>query len=259
MIATSQTVLPTSLHRYLTAVTTDQFEEAVDLVTPDALSALPPAGPHEETAPRHQAGDREELNRILPGSFGDGPITVLTAAGTEDGHWLLEGRIESEPAETLIASFSTDGDLISRQLVFRCQLVEPPPAAASSAHRDGLRAVERYFEDLEAADMPAAVACFSTDALYSHPPYKHAPEEGRAEFRGRTALLAGFKRRGYRTVHHELLAHVQSGADFLVEGGTDDEPGGGSFISSVSLDADGRIRRYVALFTQPRVPFTTGR
>jgi hypothetical protein len=257
--ASSKTVLPASLHHYLSAVTTGQPEEAVGLVTPDALSALPPAGHHEETAPRRLTEGREELRTILPGSFGNGPMTLLTVAGTEDGHWLLEARIESDPAETLIASFTTEGDLISRQLVFRCRLVEPPPASSATATHDGLVGVERYFEHLEAADMPAAVACFSTDALYSHPPYKHAPEEGRAEFRGHGELLAGFERRGYRTVHHELLAHAQSGADFLVEGGTDDEPGGGSFISSVSLDADGRIRRYLALFTQPRVPFMTGR
>lgn len=249
-----------TLRRYLEAVSSGQHDEAVSLVTPDALSALPPPGPHEETAPRHQATDREQLKKILPGSLGDAPITVLTAAGTTDGHWLLEGRIESDPPETLIASFATTEDeLISRQLVFRCQPVEPPPTTPTTNHHEGLQAVERYFEHLEAADMPAAVACFATDALYSHPPYKHAPEEGRAEFRGHAELLAGFERRGYRTVHHELLAHAQSGADFLVEGGTDDEPGGGSFISSVTLDADGRIRRYVALFTQPRVPFTTGR
>jgi ketosteroid isomerase-like protein len=251
-------MIPT-LHRYLRAVSTGQLDEAVSLVSPNALSALPPAGPHEETAPRRQAADRGQLKKILPGSFGEGTITVLTSATGGDGHWLLEGRIESDPAETLIASFTTNGELISRQLVFRCQLVEPPPHTKPDTDQDALTIVERYFGHLEAADMPAAVACFSDDTLYSHPPYKHAPEEGRAEFRGHAELLAGFKRRGYRTVRHELLAHAQSGPDLLVEGGTDDEPAGGSFISSVSVDGDGRIRRYVALFTQPRVPFTTGR
>jgi hypothetical protein len=252
-------MIPLVLRRYLGAVEGGRLDDAVSLIAPDGLSALPSTGAHEETAPLRQAGDREQLKQILPGSFGDGPITVLMTAGNGDGHWFVEGRIESDPAETLIASFTVDGDAIRRQLVFRCQLVDPPPAGGSVANHDGRAAVERYFEALETADMPAAVACFSRDTLYSHPPYKHAPEEGRAEFRGRAELLAGFERRGYRTVHHQLLAHAQDGAAFLVEGGTDDEPGGGSFMSSVTLDGDGRIRRYVALFTQPRVPFLTGR
>ena len=257
MTATSPVLLPDVLARYLAAIASGDINDAVRHTSPDVTSALPPAGAHAETAPRREAEGRDELRAILSGSFGEAPLTVLTAAGN-GAHWFLEARVDGAPAETLVGSFTVRDQQVARQLVFRCELVEPPagdaPATPATAG-GGLAAVERYFEQLEAADMGAAVECFSRDTLYSHPPYKHAPEEGRAEFRGHGQLLAGFERRGYRTVRHELLAHAQAGAQFFVEGSTDDPPGGGSFVSSVTLDADGRIQRYVALFTQPRIPF----
>ena len=254
MTVTSPIILPSALHRYLTAISAGDLDDALRHTSPDVASALPPAGDHVETSARRQLTGREALRDALPGSFGDGAVTVLMAAGAGD-HWLLEGRVESDPAETLVASFTVRDDLITRQLVFRCELVGRPPGAQAATEHDALAAVERYFEHLEAADMPAAAECFSPDTVYSHPPYKHAPEEGRAEFRGRAELLAGFERRGFRTVHHDLLVGAQHGSHFLVEGCTDDPPDGASFLSSVTLDADGRIDRYVALMTQPRVPF----
>lgn len=259
MTATARAALPTTLDHYLAAISAGDLDEALRHTSPQVVSALPPDGEHVETSPRRQAIGRDELRAVLPGSFGAGPLAVLTAAGSGE-HWLVEGQVLTAPAETWVGSFTLDNGAVTRQLVFRCQLVQrPTEASAQPAPYDGRAVVERYFEHLEAADMPAAIECFSSDTVYSHPPYKHAPEEGRAEFRGHAELLAGFERRGFRTVHHELLVSAQIGADFLVEGCTDDPPDGGSFISSGTLDADGRIRRYVALFTQPRVPFTTGR
>jgi ketosteroid isomerase-like protein len=254
MTVTSTTILPSVLHQYLTAISAGDLDGALRHTSPDVASALPPAGDHVETSARRQTVGRQALRDALPGSFGDGAVTVLMAASAAE-HWLLEGRVESDPAETLVASFTVRDDLITRQLVFRCQLVGQPPAARARAEHDGLAAVERYFEHLEAGDMAAAAECFSPDTVYSHPPYKHAPEEGRAEFRGRAELLAGFERRGFRTVHHELLVGAQHGTHFLVEGRTDDAPDGASFLSSVTLDGEGRIDRYVALMTQPQVPF----
>ena len=252
------TTLPAALRRYLTAIADGDPDEAIRHTSHDVESALPPSPAEPETAPRRRISGRPYLRDALASAYGDSGLTVLLAAGGGD-RWFVEGQLDADPAETVVASFTVDGEAITRQLAFRCPLVARPPAPrAPSGGHDGLHAVERYFEHLERAEMSAAVECFSPDTLYSHPPYKHAPEEGRAEFRGRAELLAGFERRGYRTVHHELLASAQLGPHVLVEGSTDDAPGGGSFISSVTLDPEGRIERYVALFTQPRVPFDYG-
>jgi hypothetical protein len=47
---------------------------------------------------------------------------------------------------------------------------------------------------------------------------------------------------------------LQRGADCLLEGTAGGTALGGSFISSLSLDADGRIQRYAAFYCEPPVP-----
>ena len=69
--------------------------------------------------------------------------------------------------------------------------------------------LDTYFEHLEHGRFAAAADCFSEDCLYSHPPY--APGAGRAEFRGRAELLAGFVRRGNRPYEHTLAVTLQRG------------------------------------------------
>ncbi len=255
MSTTSRLALPVAIDAYLDAIATGDFDAGVLHTDAQVISALPPGTEAAENAPRLEVVGRDALRSALPGSFGDSGLTVLAAAGAGE-HWLVEGRIEGEPSETFAAGFTLRDDLIARQLVFRCQLVEPPPIAAADTavtEHDARAMVDRYFDRLETGDFPAAVACFSADGLYSHPPY--SPGAGRAEFRGSEELLAGFNHRGVRSVRHRLLVSPQNGADCLIEGLTDDEPQGGSFISSLSLDEDGRIKRYLALFCQPIVAF----
>jgi hypothetical protein len=254
MATTSRRALPVAIEGYLDAIATGDFGAAVLHTDPQVMSALPPDAQAAENAPRLKITGRDALHSALPGSLGDCGLTVLVTAGAGE-HWLVEGRVEGEPAETFAASFTLREELIARQLVFRCQLVEPPPAPADSAasRHDARAIVDRYFDRLEAGDFPAAGACFSADGLYSHPPY--SPGAGRAEFRGTEELLAGFNRRGVRSVRHRLLVSPQNGAECLIEGLTDDTPQGGSFISSLSLDENGLIKRYVALFCQPIVAF----
>ena len=51
-----------------------------------------------------------------------------------------------------------------------------------------------------------------------------------------------------------ILCCVQQGSECFIEGVVDGIPNGGSFVSSVSLDDEGLIRRYVAFYSAPRVP-----
>ena len=105
----------------------------------------------------------------------------------------------------------------------------------------------------------AAASHFSDDVLYSHPPYRHTgiTDPDRVEFRGRAALLAAFERRGKASFDHEVLTSIQRGPHCLFEGAVRNLPDGGtgSFISSLSLAADGTIRRYVSFYCEPGVRF----
>jgi hypothetical protein len=173
---------------------------------------------------------------------------------------VIEGRLldrASEPAATFLASYQLRGGRIARQLVYTCPLVEPSPTwtsgNAGAAPADARAAVDRYFEHLDANEFEAAAACFSPDVLYSHPPY--GPGEPRAEFRGRDQLLAGFHRRGPKPARsHHIDLSPQQGSECFLEGYTIDAPVGCSFISSLSLDPDGLIRRYLAVLCEPAVP-----
>jgi hypothetical protein len=112
--------------------------------------------------------------------------------------------------------------------------------------------LERYFRHLGAANFPEAVASFSPDVMYDHPPY--SPGTPRAVFHGRDELLDGFANtRGPTPARQVVLSHVQAGRDCFIEGVVDGIPNGGSFVSSLSLDGEGLIHRYVAFYSASRV------
>jgi hypothetical protein len=151
---------------------------------------------------------------------------------------------------TCAASLQLDGDGgLVRALGLSCPLVAAPPPW-EPAVRPGVRTLlERYFEALNDGDFAAAAACFTQDCLYSHPPYRAG--EPPAEFHGRLELAEQWpQRRGTRRVETSIERCMQSGNHAFVEG----VAGGGSFLSSIVLDAEGLISRYVAFYSALRVP-----
>ena len=251
---------PAAVGTFLDALGAGDLDAAAAAVRDGAVSALP-GGSGPETGPRVITRDPGALRRALDPAFGDGRrAEVLACVTSGDEDCLLEGRLvdaHGVPVETFLASFQLDGGRIARQLVYTCPLVEPSRSwdatGPGDAPADARSTVDRYFEHLDAGEFEEAAQCFSADSLYSHPPY--GPGQPRAEFRGHDELLAGFRRRG---VKPERLHHIdlspQRGAECFLEGFTIDEPRGGTFISSLSLDADGRIQRYLAVYCEPVVP-----
>lgn len=114
--------------------------------------------------------------------------------------------------------------------------------------------ISHYFEALERFDLEAAADCFSGDVFYSHPAYSHESRKGtRHEVRGREALIELFKARGPRPTQHRVDRALSEGDHGFVEGAFISGDTRGSFVSTVTLDADGRISSYAAYSSIPPV------
>ena len=240
-----------------TTALSDDPERASGAFAEDALLAYWD-GVGEETAPRALAHGPDQIRAALAdGAFGGGRPEILVRL--EGGaNCLLEGRLTWETGdrlETFAASLQRDRTgAVTRCLLYRTPLVEPSRTWGENDRGSGdARAVlDAYFEHLGRGRFEEAANCFSEDCLYSHPPY--ARGAGRAEFRGRAELLAGFVRRGYKSYEYTFAITLQSGPDCMIEGTASGTTLGGSFLSSLSLDGDGRIHRYAAFYCEPPVP-----
>ena len=219
-----------------------------DAFAPDAVYAYWD-GSGDETASREIARGRESIGAALA-RWAEAKTLVSVSDGRD---WFVEGRIGD--TATFAAALQLDGSgSIARCLSFQAPLVEPAPAPPSRSSHDARAILDKYFASLTAGDFEAACACFSGDCLYSHPPYSAGA--ARAEFRGRAELLAGFTSvRGARPSRlPQIVCCVQDGTNCFIEGVVDGDPPRGSFVSSVALDRDGLIRRYVAFYSDSRVP-----
>jgi len=233
---------------------------AASAFAPGAVYAAP-ASEEDEAAPRAMLRG-EEIAAALAADPQLGRVHQVRLCCAEGQDCLIEGWIlgpDGERARTFAATLQLDSaGLISRCLLFRTPAVEE--AGGVGGGNDGatdiMQLLEEYFAHLQAGRFEAATEHYSSDGLYSHPPY--SPGAGRAEFRGHAELLAGFEARGVRPARHFFHVSVQRGGDLMIEGhatvdGTSEGPQN-SFVSSASLDADGKIRRYVAFQTEGRVP-----
>jgi ketosteroid isomerase-like protein len=151
---------------------------------------------------------------------------------------------------TCAASLQLNGaEEIARSLAFNCPRVPPPPPWQALERPPLEPLLHRYFGSLNRGDFAAAAACFSVDCVYVHPPYR--PGEPQAEFHGRAELVQLWPlRRGTQRIETQIERCVQRGNHAFAEG----TAGGGSFLSSVVLDREGLISRYVAFFSPKLVP-----
>jgi hypothetical protein len=238
-----------------------RFAEASACFSSNGVHAVGPVV-GDETAPREVSVGRAQIAASLrDGAVAGGCLpqvcvstgsVVLVEALVHDG-----GR----PTATLVCSATLAADgLIDRYLSFSCRGPRDPIPVDVPIHErpaDASAVVHDYFARLDAGDFVGAAAQFSTDVLYSHPPYRHTgiDDPDRVEFRGRSQLEAGFHARGKASFDHDVVALVQRGPHCLFEGAVSNLPheGSGSFISSLSLASDGTIRRYVTFYCEPRV------
>ena len=187
----------------------------------------------------------------------------IQLCATDGDAWLLEGvGVEPSSGEafaTFAASVQLDDDgLISRYLSFMtAPSVEPAPGRNGMTTEAAADVLRRYFDALDSGAFEEAADQFSIDVVYSHPPYRHTGIDGneRVVFRGRDELLAAFKKRGQQSFDHRVLAIAQRGRHCVLEGVVEGLPDdrNGSFISSLTLDGNGLIERYVSFYCEPAV------
>lgn len=253
--------VPPALAAYYERLDAGDFDGAIAACDPAVLYAVP--GPGIETAPRIEtrggAALRERFEARGHLASRQHRIDLCLVDGDE---CLVEGSIV-QPDATLSGTFVASvtlggGGRIARYLAYWCPGArEPLPTATVADAPDVDTVLARYFGELDTGDFAAAAECFSADVLYSHPPYKHTDNDGdqRVEFRGRAELTAAFQARGRQSFAHDILVCIQRGRHGMLEGAVRDLPGGGdgSFISTVSLDDDGRIARYLSFYCEPAV------
>lgn len=253
--------MPAELAAYYRDLDAGLIKEAADHFSPDVLYALPRYGTIETDARREIEG-RDEL----VGWFDErGPKTYVHEIQLcihEGATCLVEG-VGVEPASgafaTFVASLRLGADgLVQRYLAYMtAPAVVPAPSGTGPAPADAAEVLARYFDALDTGAFADAVDQFSADVVYSHPPYRHTGIDGdaRVVFRGRDQLLAAFTARGRQTFDHRIVAIGQRGPHCLLEGVVEGLPddGTGSFISSLTLDGSGRIRRYVSFYCEPSV------
>ena len=245
--------LPAAVAQLLGAFDEGDAERAAAAFAPDATYAYPTVET-DEVAPRTVA-PAAQIRTALAADPHLGDPHAVRVCCVEGADCLIEGRILDPVTKAPIRSFAASLQLdrpgsIGRCLLFRVPVVEDAGRAGEpdACGTDIRRALDEYFADLQAARFEAATGNYSADCLYSHPPY--SPGAERAEFRGRAELLAGFEARGPRPARIFIDRSIQLGADLMLEGHafSDGTAGGpaSSFVSSVSIDAAGKIRRYVA-------------
>jgi ketosteroid isomerase-like protein len=260
-LAVAGNPVPAALAAYFENLDADRPQAAAAAFSADAVYARPPRDA-PEVAPRLVVTGRDAIQQLFS-NRGSQPwrhrVLVCVAEGPD---CLVEGITETGAGarSTFAATAQLDGaGLVARYVVFQCEPVtDPMPATGTTVPGDAGRIVRRYFDSLAEGNFAAAAACFSEDVVYCHPPYTQGGLKGggRVWFRSRPELQDAFERRGRTSYRHELPVLIQRGPNCLFEVVTPSEDGAllGSGLSSLSLDADGLISRYVTFFTVEPVP-----
>jgi hypothetical protein len=211
------------------------------------------AGPEQRLAAvesvRGMDATAAALARLAPST-----LAVAGAVCSGDACWAEITRRGAREPETCIVGVTCDAaGAVSRLVWLRAPFVPASEAVVDPSPPDGRPILERYFSDLMRARFREAAAHFAPDTLYSHPPYAGGTE--RVLFRGREALWRGFvTERGASPVRQVITAFWQRRGRVFVEGVIDGIADGGTFFSTAQISSAGEIARYVAFYSQRRIP-----
>ena len=254
--------MPARLAAYYADLDAGRMKEAAEHFSTDSVYALPPAD-GIETGPRRLRHGRDELLGWFDQRGPRADVHRIQLCVADGAGCLVEG-VGVEPSTgqafaTFVASVQLDDDgLVGRYLSYMtAPAVVPAPSGTGPTPADAADVLARYFEALDRGAFDEAADQFSPDVVYSHPPYRHTgiDSNDRVVFRGRDELRAAFNARGRQSFDHRVVTIGQRGPHALLEGVVEGLPGGGSgsFISSLTLDSDGRMQRYVSFYCEPSV------
>jgi ketosteroid isomerase-like protein len=254
--------LPPSLATYYADLDAGRLEAAASRFSPDAIYALPPRGAIE-TAPRAVYEGRDAIlawfHERGRAEYGHDVQVCVHEAVSCLVEGVVRGTRDGEAFGTFVASVGLDAaGSINRYVAFMCSPpTDPSPSGDGPAPADAAAVLHQYFDALDRGDFEAAADQFSADVVYANPPYRHTgiDSNDRVVFRGRDELLTAFRARGKQSFDHAILASIQRGPHCLIEGVVQGlaNSGTGSFVSSLTLDDDGRIQRYLSFYCEPAV------
>jgi hypothetical protein len=183
-------------------------------------------------------------------------LTMVASVRLDRAGWAEVARYGDAGPETCIVGLTYDpGHRVSRLVCLRAPLVPPRRPDTGSTAPEARPVLEGYFAALMNSRFSEAAAHFTTDTLYSHPPYVGGAE--RVLFRGRGALAHGFEtERGPSPARQIITDLWQRGSRAFVEGIVEGIPNGGSFFSTADISREGEIARYVAFYSATRIPGT---
>jgi ketosteroid isomerase-like protein len=254
--------VPAAIAAYYRALDRGDAEAAAAYFSNDVRYAVPRRG-QIETAPRRLVVGRADLVGYFDARGAAAHRHEVTFCVVAGDTCLLEGVtgpiVGGRPDSTFAATALLDETgLVRRYVAYQCRPAVPlvDGECEPTVVVDARALVDRYFHALDAGDFDGAVDCFSDDVVYSHPPYRHTgidSAEGRITFRGRAELLAGFNARGRRSFAHRILTCELRGSYGLFDGVVEGLPNGnvGGFLSTMTLDGEGRIRRYLSFYCEP--------
>jgi hypothetical protein len=192
----------------------------------------------------------DALGRLAPSA-----LSVAGVVSADDVCWAeITRRGDREPAETCVVGLTFDADgAVSRLVWLRAPLVPMGTGEEEADAPDGRPILKRYLAELMRSNFAEAAAQFSTDAIYSHPPYAGGTE--RVLYQGRGALAHGFVTdRGPSPARQVITHHSQRAGRVFVEGVVEGIPNGGTFFSTGHITPRGEIARYVAFYSARRIP-----
>jgi hypothetical protein len=190
----------------------------------------------------------DALARLAPSR-----LTVVATVLSDDACWAEITRRRDGDAETCIAGLTYDTDRVSRLVWLRAPLVPASEVDEEIQVPDGRPILERYFTDLMNSRFREAAAHFTSDTIYSHPPYAGGTQ--RVFYGGREALWHGFEtERGPSPVRQVIAGFWQRGGRAFIEGVIEGIPNGGTFFSTAQISSEGEIARYVAFYSARRIP-----
>lgn len=232
------------------------------MFTEGAYYATPAPG-RVETAPRWETVGAAAL-RSRFAERGAVPWThsigLAIASGSDV---LVEGVVRDRDgvdASVFLLGVRVVDGLIDRFVAFASAEVAGPPRAdvrSDEPAADVRAMIGRYFSDLERRDAGSAVRHFTPSVTFSHPLHRRTGSEDqpRVAVRGRSDLRAALDTGRLWGVDHRPGLFVQRGRRALMEGVTSDRRTGehGSFMATMTIDADGSIDRYVEFSCRPAV------